>query len=46
MLHDGRARTVTEAVLAHSGEAVAARCRFRRLSSEDRDALLRFLAGL
>lgn len=45
-LHDGRARTVTEAVLWHGGEAAGARERFRRLPAEDRDALLAFLRSL
>jgi CxxC motif-containing protein (DUF1111 family) len=46
LLHDGRARTLSEAILVHGGEASAATQRFRRLSPEDRDALLAFLAGL
>jgi CxxC motif-containing protein (DUF1111 family) len=46
LLHDGRARTVTEAILAHGGEAAAARRRFRLLIPEQRDALLAFLSGL
>jgi len=46
LLHDGRARTVAEAVLAHGGEATAARQRFRSLSPQEREALLAFLAGL
>ena len=46
LLHDGRARTVTEAVLWHGGEAEPARERFRRLPTADRDALLSFLRSL
>ena len=45
-LHDGRARTVPEAILWHGGEAEPARERFRRLSAEDRAALLAFLRSL
>jgi CxxC motif-containing protein (DUF1111 family) len=45
-LHDGRARTVTEAIVAHGGEATAARQRFNQLSAPEREALLAFLAGL
>ena len=45
-LHDGRARTLTEAVLWHGGEAEAAREGFRRLSESERDALLAFLKSL
>ncbi|WZK90288.1 di-heme oxidoredictase family protein [Aliisedimentitalea scapharcae] len=45
-LHDGRARTMLEAVLWHGGEARASRDAVISLSAEDRDALLRFLASL
>ena len=45
-LHDGRARTLTEAVLWHGGEAQAARDGFARLSSGERSDLLAFLNGL
>lgn len=43
LLHDGRARTVAEAILWHGGEAEASRERFRTLTADDRDALLQFL---
>ncbi len=45
-LHDGRARTLTEAVLWHDGEARTARDRFAALSHEERAALERFLLSL
>jgi CxxC motif-containing protein (DUF1111 family) len=45
-LHDGRARTVAEAILWHGGEALAAREAFRLAAKRDRDALLAFLATL
>jgi CxxC motif-containing protein (DUF1111 family) len=45
-LHDGRARTLTEAILWHGGEATASRQRFEALSKADRDALLAFLGSL
>jgi len=45
-LHDGRARTLTEAVMWHGGEASAARQRFEGLSKADREALLAFLKSL
>ena len=45
-LHDGRARTLTEAVLWHGGEADKARLRFMALSAADRQALLAFLQSL
>ena len=46
LLHDGRARTVLDAVLAHGGEAEPVLRRFRQLTPEDRGALLAFLAQL
>jgi CxxC motif-containing protein (DUF1111 family) len=45
-LHDGRAATVTEAVLWHDGEGAASRARFQALSTADRTALLAFLDSL
>jgi CxxC motif-containing protein (DUF1111 family) len=45
-LHDGRARTLTEAIEYHGGEGAASRERFRALSDEDRERLLRFLDSL
>ena len=45
-LHDGRARTLTEAILWHGGEAERARQRFEKLGTADRDALLAFLRSL
>ena len=45
-LHDGRARTLAEAILWHGGEAMAAREAFRTATKADRDALLAFLQTL
>ncbi|MET0519666.1 MAG: di-heme oxidoredictase family protein [Burkholderiaceae bacterium] len=45
-LHDGRARTLTEAVMWHGGEAERSRQRFEALSGSDREALLAFLKSL
>jgi CxxC motif-containing protein (DUF1111 family) len=45
-LHDGRARSITEAILWHGGEAASARDGFRTADRGDRDALLAFLATL
>lgn len=44
-LHDGRARSVEEAILWHGGEASAARQRFEQLPREDRQALLAWVAA-
>lgn len=45
-LHDGRARTLLEAVLWHGGEAEPARDAVVALPTADRDALVRFLESL
>lgn len=45
-LHDGRARTITEAILWHGGEAEKAKDNFVNLSKNDRNALLQFLNSL
>ena len=42
-LHDGRARTIEEAILWHGGEAEAVQRRFIELESGDRQAMLAFL---
>ncbi len=43
LLHDGRARTVPEAILWHGGAAEAARYAFEGLSSTDRAALEQYV---
>ncbi len=43
LLHDGRARTILEAILWHGGEAEAARDAFAALAAPDREAVVRFL---
>ncbi|MFI0394701.1 di-heme oxidoreductase family protein [Paracoccus jiaweipingae] len=45
-LHDGRARTLLEAVLWHGGEAQAARDAVVSLSEDDRKALIAWLESL
>ncbi|MGR3804292.1 di-heme oxidoreductase family protein [Marinibacterium profundimaris] len=45
-LHDGRARSLMEAILWHGGEAAAARDRIIATPKPDRDALIRFLESL
>ena len=45
-LHDGRARSLTEAILWHDGEARAARDGFVDLPADDRAALIAFLESL
>jgi CxxC motif-containing protein (DUF1111 family) len=45
-LHDGRAKTVQEAIQLHGGEAASSRDKFRELSDTQRAAFLKFLASL
>ncbi|MDX9873805.1 MAG: di-heme oxidoredictase family protein [Spongiibacteraceae bacterium] len=45
-LHDGRARSILEAILWHGGEAQAARDRVVAMSKAERDQLLAFLNSL
>ena len=45
-LHDGRARSLEEAILWHGGEAQRPQREFRALSREDRQAVLTFLQSL
>lgn len=45
-LHDGRARSLMEAIMWHGGEAKAAREAVGDLSASERDALIRFLESL
>lgn len=46
LLHDGRARTIAEAILWHGGEARVARESFRTARKDRRDDLLAFLEAL
>ncbi|STY28342.1 Predicted thiol oxidoreductase [Legionella wadsworthii] len=45
-LHDGRARSLNEAILWHDGDAAASRAAYQKLSNDLRDALLQFLKSL
>lgn len=45
-LHDGRARTIEEAILWHAGEAETAKQNFVQLSAAERTQLLQFLDSL
>lgn len=45
-LHDGRAKSVEEAIRLHGGEGAASRDRFASLSEAERAALLKFLESL
>jgi CxxC motif-containing protein (DUF1111 family) len=45
-LHDGRARTLEEAILWHGGEAEASKTAFMALSKTEREAVVAFLLAL
>jgi CxxC motif-containing protein (DUF1111 family) len=45
-LHDGRAKTIADAILAHDGQGLAARNRFATLSAREQEQLLDFINTL
>ncbi|MEK2644207.1 di-heme oxidoredictase family protein [Bdellovibrio sp. BCCA] len=45
-LHDGRARTIEEAILWHGGEAEFSKSNFAKLPKADRTALIQFIRSL
>ncbi|MEY4589160.1 MAG: hypothetical protein RL497_1236, partial [Pseudomonadota bacterium] len=45
-LHDGRARTLEEAILWHDGEAAASRKAYSQLEAQKRQHLLQFIEHL
>jgi CxxC motif-containing protein (DUF1111 family) len=46
LLHDGRARSIEQAIQLHGGEASASQGRFANLSAADKAALITFLKSL
>jgi CxxC motif-containing protein (DUF1111 family) len=45
-LHDGRAPDIRSAILAHDGQGLAARIAFERLSTGDRNTLIKYILTL
>ncbi len=45
-LHDGRARNYVEAIMWHGGEGEASKNLFKKMSKNERDALVEFLKSL
>ncbi len=45
-LHDGRARSIEEAILWHGGEAEKAKSNFKALKKKDRELVIRFIESL
>lgn len=46
LLHDGRARTINDAILLHGGEAQASRNNYSNLAESDKQKLIKFLESL
>jgi CxxC motif-containing protein (DUF1111 family) len=46
LLHDGRARSISEAILLHGGEAQKSRNNYNDLTETEKDKLIRFLESL
>lgn len=46
LMHDGRARSVKEAILWHGGEGLKSRDKFSKLSKEERQWLIEFVRSL
>ena len=45
-LHDGRARTINEAILWHGGEAESSRQTYLKLTKKQRDDLIKFIKAI
>ena len=46
LLHDGRARSIEQAILLHGGEAQQSKASFQNLSPSDKSRLIKFLESL
>jgi CxxC motif-containing protein (DUF1111 family) len=46
LLHDGRARTIAEAILWHGGESERSKERYRNLPKAQREELLFYLESI
>lgn len=46
LMHDGRAKSIEEAIQMHGGEATAAKNKFAQLPETDKNAVLKFLKSL
>lgn len=46
LLHDGRARSIEQAIMLHGGEGQQSRINFQQLSGKDKEDLIRFLESL
>jgi CxxC motif-containing protein (DUF1111 family) len=46
LMHDGRSKTIEDAILQHGGEANSSKAKFQNLSQADKDAMIKFLKSL
>lgn len=46
LMHDGRAKSIEEAILLHGGEAAASKNKFNQMSAAEKNNLLKFLKSL
>ncbi len=46
LLHDGRAKSIKEAIVLHGGEATGSREKFEQLSEQEKESVIRFLESL
>lgn len=46
LMHDGRARSIEEAILMHGGEANTSKTNYQNLTQSDKNALLKFIKSL
>ncbi len=46
LLHDGRAKSIEEAILLHAGEGQQSKERFQQLSVQEKNSLIKFLQSL
>ena len=46
LMHDGRAKSVEEAIALHGGEAATSRNRFNQMNTAEKDAIIKFLKSL
>lgn len=46
LLHDGRAKSIAEAILMHGGEAENSKNQYQSLNQSEKDALIKFLESL
>ncbi len=46
LMHDGRAKSIAEAINMHGGEAEQSKLAFQALAESDQEALLKFLESL